>query len=264
MSLIGQRTKIKRETVDLHCHILPGLDDGSPTYEESVMMASIAADSGVAIIVATPHSFGNESFGDEFRDTVISAVNDLQSVLDSEGIPIKLVPGTEIYAREDTSELLLSGELLTLGGTKYALIEFDFAERSRNMYSMLESVLNAGFIPVVAHPERYDCVLDNPLVAEEMVRHGCLLQVNKGSLLGAFGSDVMRSSISLVRKGLACCVASDAHSAYRRTTDMSEVKKMLVELTSPEEARQLLSKNPIKILRGETFPSFEKRGTNRK
>lgn len=247
------RPKKRKMMIDLHAHILPGLDDGAQNAQETVLMAAIAAESGVGVIAATPHSFGNECFGGEFRTSVLSAIGYAQNEINAREIPITLVPGMEIYATPETAELLASGDLLTINGTKYALIEFAFGEKPRAIYDMLRPVLDMGYVPLVAHPERYSCICENIKVAQELVAHGCLLQVNKGSLLGSFGSEIMRTAMLLIKQELAFCVASDGHSIQRRNTDLYEARQTISDLFSAETAERLLCRNPEKILKSPPF-----------
>lgn len=246
----AEKRRYRRPMTDLHAHILPGLDDGAENAEDSVEMAAIAADSGVAFIVATPHSYGNECSGFAFRDSVLSSLEYIQNEIDAQGIPIRLLPGMEIYGTHETAEQLERNDLLTINNTEYALIEFDFEERPREIYDILHPVMSLGITPVIAHPERYSCICESVSVAEELVAHGCLLQINKGSLLGAFGGEIMKTAMMLVKQGLAFCVASDAHSPVRRTTDMREARHTVEELFSVETAERLFVNNPLRILKG--------------
>ena len=216
-------------------------------------MAAMACSSGTKVLIATPHSYGNECFGGEFSMAVTAAAEYLKNETEMLGIPLEILTGMEIYGTPETSEMLECGDLLTLNGTKYALIEFGFEETARNIYDILISVEKAGYIPVVAHPERYTCICRDIEVAKELVSHGCLLQINKGSLTGFFGTDIMRTAILLMKKELAFCIASDAHSPKRRTTDMSEAIHTVRELFSDETAEKLFYSNPLKIIKSEPF-----------
>ncbi len=251
----GEQTgsKKRKMMVDLHAHILPGLDDGAENISETVMMAAMAADSGVGAIAVTPHTYGNECFGGEFRTSVMSALGYAQNELTVREIPVTLLPGMEIYATPETADLLASGDLLTLNGTKYALIEFSFGEKPRVIYDMLRPIIDLGYVPVVAHPERYVSICENVNVARELVSHGCLLQVNKGSVLGSFGSEIMRTALLIIKQGLAFCVASDGHSPSRRNTDLYEAKIAITDLFSHDVAEALLYKNPAKIIKSPPF-----------
>ena len=142
--------------IDLHCHILPGLDDGARSFEESLEMAAIAASHGIRHIVATPHCVIGGA-----RD-VTDGVAMLQELLREEQIPVRLYTGMEIAGTYDTARLLREKKLLTLNGSRYPLIEFDFDTDGEEETGILQSVIDAGYTPLIAHPERYRCVCYTP------------------------------------------------------------------------------------------------------
>lgn len=237
--------------IDLHCHILPELDDGSQSLQESLAMARIAVDSGVRAVVATPHCAEGRS-----RE-VMEAWSLLRQALEETGVPLKLYPGMEIFGTRDTVRLLREGKLFTLNGSRYPLIEFSFRSSGEEETWILHSVCKAGFRPIVAHPERYTYVQQDPQIINRWCRMGCLLQVNRGSLLGRFGGHAQQMAAELVERGFAAAVASDAHSPKIRTPWMEDVRTLLSRELSPRCARTLLLDNPRKILKDAEIPPVE-------
>jgi protein-tyrosine phosphatase len=237
--------------IDLHSHILPRLDDGSNSMEESLKMAQLAVESGVREMVATPHCAQGRA-----RE-VYSGWLLLREVLEDEGIPLRVYPGMEILGTADTARLLQEGQLFTINGSRYPLVEFLFQATEREITDILESISRAGFLPLIAHPERYECVQQDPGCINAWKKLGCLFQVNRGSLLGRFGSDAQDMAFSLVDRGFATVVASDAHSSKMRTPWLRDVYGFLSEEFSPVAARYLLLRNPKTILRNEDLPSVE-------
>lgn len=237
---------------DLHMHLLPGLDDGSPSEESTLHMAAMAAESGTERIVATPHSRG---FGDHddplFHLAVREASDALAHALEDCGIPLQILTGMEVFAGEDTVRELAEGILLPLGDTRCVLTEFSFDEDPDFVKKTLRDMQEAGWLPLIAHPERYYFIQDDLNLAFQLVKTGCLLQVNKGSLLGRFGETEQSCAVALVRHGLVHAVASDAHSPRRRTPPLDIVYTWLSEAFSPRTAELLLSQNPNRILSGE-------------
>lgn len=234
--------------IDLHAHILPELDDGSQGLMESLEMARLAVESGVTAMVATPHC------ADDRRQEVYSAFLLLQEALKEMHIPLRLYPGMEIYGTQDTVRLLKEGKLFTLNGSRYPLIEFDFQSDGEEETWILRNVIRAGFRPVVAHPERYRYVQEDPELINRWQRMGCLFQVNRGSLLGRFGRGAYGMAMELVDRGFATVVASDAHSPKIRTPWMKDVQGLLSEEVSPAAAQYLLTRNPKSILKDEQLP----------
>lgn len=236
--------------IDLHSHILPGLDDGARDLEESLQMAHMAVKSGVSAMVVTPHCMEARA------DKVLDMFSLLQQALKETGIPLKIYPGMEIFGTRKTVQLLQSGGLFTLNGSRYPLVEFDFVSDGDMETRILGKLLEAGYRPLVAHPERYAYTQQNPELINQWTRMGCLMQINKGSLLGRFGQQSRQLAVALVDRGFATVVASDAHSARVRTPWMADVRELLTKEISPRCARVLLEENPCKILKNEDiFPA---------
>ncbi|MDD5916050.1 MAG: hypothetical protein PUC63_00785 [Clostridiales bacterium] len=248
---------MKPRFIDIHAHILPGLDDGAETIEDSIELARIAESNGVAIIIATPHSYDHNYEGSGFAEEVCAAAEYTQECINEAGINVKLLTGMEIFADRDTPRLLRSGDLLPLAGTRYALTEFSFDEEPIWVTDVLREAIAAGYIPVIAHPERYNYVRENPGIAYNWVRGGCLLQINRGSLIGRFGPDARSTALRLLRHGLVSFTATDAHSPVARTTTMSDAYAELKSLLGSAAAEELTCTNAIKLIRGEiiTLPN---------
>lgn len=237
---------------DLHMHLLPGLDDGSASEEDTLRMAVMAAKSGTRTVVATPHSCGRGEYPDPlFHLAVQDALSALCDALEDYEIPLRVLPGMEVFAAEDTVRQLSKGTLLPLGGTRCVLTEFAFDEDPDYTARILSGMTDAGWLPLIAHPERYFFVQEDPDIASRWVRQGCLLQINKGSLLGSFGEDARSCGMTLIRRGLVHAVASDAHSPRRRTPTLDAANSLLCETFSSRTAELLLCINPNRILSGQ-------------
>lgn len=237
--------------IDLHSHILPELDDGAQSLRESIAMARMAVESGITVMAATPHC------ADDRAREVYAAWKLLRQALKENEIPLTLLPGMEIFGTADTARLLREKKLFTLNGSRYPLIEFAFTSDGREETKILHSVRKAGYRPVVAHPERYSYVQDNPKFINLWHRMGCLVQVNRGSLMGRFGTRAEELAFELVDRGFAVAVASDAHSPHARTPWMEDVRQLLQEEISPLCAQALLRDIPKMILKNEKIPPIE-------
>jgi len=237
--------------IDLHSHILPELDDGSQSLQESLAMARMAVDSGITAMVATPHCI------DDRTREVYDAWQLLTQALRENEIPLKLCLGMEIFGTADTVRLLKEGRLFTLNGSKYPLVEFSFQSSGEEETYILRSLCKAGYRPVVAHPERYAYIQRNPKLANQWHRMGCLMQVNRGSLLGRFGRSAQIMGVELVERGFAAAVATDAHSPGMRTPWMRDIREVLAKEVSPQCAKALLLDNPKKILKNERLDPVE-------
>ena len=242
--------------VDIHCHILHKYDDGSGSLSESVAMARMAADTGVTHIVVTPHFKGN---ADSLRSlaTLVDRYRELQQAIQRENIPITLHLGAEILCTEETLQLARRKLLPTISTTNYFLTEFYFDEDLDFMDDMLKNLTKAGYTPVVAHPERYTAIQHDPRILEHWFRQGYVLQLNKGSILGAFGRRAEHTAHTILRAGLAHVIASDAHSATHRTPHMEGLYRWLDHHIDPEYARILTEENPGRIIKGEPLVPVE-------
>lgn len=236
--------------IDIHTHILPEIDDGAESLEEAYEMAMMAVRSGVKALVATPHSNQRVDFLDDELKRQEKAFVELEQILLQEKVPLKLYQGMEIWSSVDVVEKIKLGKLITLNQTPYVLIEFAFDEEPWWIEAIIEELQGAGLVPILAHPERYYCVQDEPNLLQEWRMQGALVQMNKGSILGRFGREIERTAEVLLRNHLFTCIASDAHHAYTRTTDMKELHYYLQRHYSLEEQDRLLRQNPLSILRG--------------
>lgn len=234
--------------IDLHSHILPELDDGARDLRDAIAMARMAAQSGVTVMAATPHCADDRVY------RVRAAWQLLSQALEENGIPVKLVPGMEIFSTADTARMLREGKLLTLNNSRYPLIEFSFRSDGNAETAQLHSVCQAGFRPLIAHPERYPYVQRHPELLNLWHDMGCLLQINRGSLLGRFGTAARQLAWALVDRGFAAVVASDAHSPRQRTPWLADVWQLLETEFSPLCARMLLKNTPRAILNNEDLP----------
>jgi len=233
--------------IDIHCHILPGFDDGSASLEESIMMARMAAASGVRAIVSTPHFPGRAS---SLRNmaALMEKFQLLQEALDQECPNLKLIPGAEILCLPETARLARHKTLPTIGNTDYFLTEFYFDESAGYMNQMLHELAECGYKPVVAHPERYKAVQTDPELSYYWFERGYVLQINKGSLLGSFGSRVQDTGQELIHRGLAHVIASDAHGSTVRTPHMTALFRWLQTHCNPDYAAILTQHNPERII----------------
>lgn len=234
--------------IDIHTHILPGVDDGAEDLTDAVLMAELAAESGVEVLFATPHSNLLEEPWEELHERQNSSFLLLKQQIEARGIPLRLLRGMEIFVTEDVPEKIRNGSLLSLNDSGYYLVEFDFFASGRWIGEMLERICALGVIPIVAHPERYTCVQKHPEMVRDWMDLGAQLQMNRGSIFGKFGRASFRAADWLLHEDWITYIASDAHSPYRRTTYMKDIQEFLQEEYSYEKARRILLENPQRFL----------------
>lgn len=237
--------------VDIHCHILPCVDDGSGSIDDSIKMLKIAAMGGTKEIVATPHSsffINKEKVTLENKQEAFSL---LCRAIEENDIPIKLYMGEEVFFEESTVDSLHSKRNLTINKTSYVLTEFDFHEDFSYILQSIDELISNGYIPIIAHPERYRCIYSKKDNAFLLKERGALLQLNSTSILGYDKRSAYDTAMWMIDAQLADVVASDAHSPFVRTTDLSSVHEYISTMFSIDTADILLMKNPQSIIKGE-------------
>ncbi|MDA1096034.1 MAG: protein tyrosine phosphatase, partial [Chloroflexi bacterium] len=183
--------------VDIHCHILPGVDDGSRDREESLAMARLAEREGTREIIATPHHVPRSPRN--AVDEIARRTADLQNVLDWGEVPLRVHPGQENNARESLIDQLREREAVALNGTPYVLVEPPFRTYPGFLDGLLADLPEAGLRPILAHPERNNVIQQDPTRLQALVERGTIIQINTGSLLGTYGDRVRESALALLR-----------------------------------------------------------------
>ncbi len=229
--------------IDIHTHIIPGVDDGSPDLTDSLLMCELALEGGTDTVIATPHSHVPGIDARRHRRQILDGFRVLREAAAERRLPLRLLLGMEIFCAEDLRQGLEEGLFLPMNGTDFCLIEFRFGASAAECRSYINIVKECGRRPVIAHPERYVCVQRDTGEARLWVQEGCRLQINKSSFFGSFGRASRKAAFALLEEGLAEYVGSDAHSPYRRTTYMGDVREFLEEEYSRETAGRLLLEN---------------------
>ena len=229
--------------IDLHSHILPGVDDGAYTMADALEMARMAADSGVHTLVATPHY---RYYGHDNHSQILETFDRLQDQLVYEQIPLNLVLGTEIWLGRGNCPTLESN--MCYPNTNWFLAEFSVDESPENMDQMLLAYADQGYRPVIAHPERYLAVLDDPIIAKHWLDRGWGVQINRDSLLGRFGRRCHACSEFMLAQGWVNLIASDAHDPQIRSTSWSAALATLTRDVSHRMLERCVEINPRKIL----------------
>src|SRR5699024_3922822 len=208
------------KVIDIHSHILPGVDDGAKTEEDSIAMAEEAVQQGIHTITATPHHL-NGVF-ENIKPAIEKSVTILQELFVQENIPLTVLPGQEIRWNGIMIEDIENGELLTLNHSKYIFVEFPTQDVPHYAEQMMYNLQMGGCKPIIVHPERNEELLDNPQKLYEFVQKGALTQLTAGSLLGKFGKTIRKFSQQMIEANLTHFIASDAHNTTSRGFCMQE------------------------------------------
>lgn len=233
---------------DIHCHLLPGIDDGSPDLETSLAMARMAVDDGIHTMIMTPHQLGNfaHNHGDEIRARAL----EFQQFLDAHHIPLEVLPGGDVRIEDGMVEKLVSGEVMTLGDHGLHVL----LELPHELYFPLEGVLATlerhGMTGILSHPERNQGIMRDVSMLEPLVECGCLMQVTAGSLMGTFGSRSQELAEWMLEHGLVHFLATDAHGIKSRRPLIHRAYDRVAELVGEDTAADLCSINPELVALG--------------
>ena len=237
------------QMIDVHCHILPGVDDGAGNLGVSLEMARVAVAAGTAGIVCTPHHL-NGVYSNS-RISILAAVNALRAVLLEREIAVDLYPGSELHLVPELPAMIESGDALTINdGGRYVLIELPKRMVPFGTEVILERLLGVGIIPVVVHPERNSELCQRPVRASQWVAMGCKLQLTGQSCTGEFGLPIKAVCSYWLGRGEVHLVASDAHRPKGRSPRLDQVRLALVASIGAAAARGLLEDNPRRLVEG--------------
>jgi len=236
--------------VDIHCHLLPGIDDGAQTWDDSLAMARMALDDGITTIVATPHQLGN--FGHNSGEAIRQLVLEMQARLEQERLPLRVLPGADVRIESNMLQRIKAGDVLTLGDRRCHVL----LELPHELYLPLEPVLgdlaNAKMVGILSHPERNEGILRNSAVLAPLVEAGCLMQITAGSLCGTMGPACQEMSEWMLAEGLVHFVATDAHGPRSRRPLLRRAFERVAELTDQPTAVDLCCTNPQSVAEGWT------------
>ena len=233
------------QMVDTHCHILPGLDDGAQDMAETVSMLRIAASEGISDMIVTPHFHSGRFMASP--EEVLQRLFQVQEAVNQEKIPVRLYLGNEIYYFEDMVNCLRQCRLCTMNGTRYVLVEFSPSAMFRTIQNAADRLLNEGYRPILAHAERYACLLKNVNDAMFLRDMDVCLQVNASTVTGKNGTEGKRFVHLLLKWNAVDLIGTDAHGSIHRTPELSRCREILIRKYGGSYAYRLLRGNARKM-----------------
>ena len=235
--------------VDIHSHILPGVDDGSKSWEMTVEMCRMAAQNGITHMVATPHS--NDVY-DYDRERYIEMLGTLHDAADGK---LTFSLGCDFhFSCDNIQDALAHPRRYTIGDSQYLLVEFSDFGLPPTVSQDLLMLMSNGMVPVITHPERNQILLRRPEMVLEFVEQGCLVQVTANSFTGFWGKRSKKMAEWLLKRAAIHVIASDAHDPERRRPVLSEARAAVLELAGAEIADGLVTQNPAAIVEGSSLP----------
>ena len=236
-------------TIDIHCHIMPGVDDGSPDMATSLEMLRIADKNGITYLILTPHH--KPMHHNVSPEHNVAYRKKLQEAAKEAGIKAKLFSGNEIYYSDETMEELIEGKICSLAGSDYVLVEFHPTNPYKAIQNAVSRVQAAGFIPIIAHVERYSDIVSHPARVKDLIEMGSLIQVNASSIMGKYGFGISHFTKKLLKEELVHFIASDAHDTGRRAPNLLDCRNYVERKYGEDYGKKLFFTNPANVIRNE-------------
>lgn len=239
--------------VDTHNHLIPGIDDGAETMDETLEMCSIAYKEGIKKIIATPHFIRGEFFSTpaQVRENV-EAIN--KRLVDC-NIPITVYTGHEVFIDPELPKLLMDGGINTLNNSKYVLIELPMNGIPSYTEDTIYSIRLKGYVPIIAHPERNSEIINDPNILYRFIELGAVSQMTTLSILGVYGSKIQQVSEDLLRHNMVHLLATDAHTTRRRSPKILEAKQRVEQILGTQKTKTILE-NAEKVLENDELEFF--------
>lgn len=236
--------------IDLHCHILPGIDDGASDLAVSLAMARALVADGVTHVACTPHILPGlyHNTGPGIRE----ATQNLQTLLDQEQIPLRVTTGADVHMTPNFVAGLRSGQLLTIADSRYVLVEPPHHTAPPQLEDFFFNLMVAGYVPILTHPERLSWVPQRYPVIKKLVASGVWMQITAGSFAGAFGRNALYWAQRMLDEGCVHLIATDAHDAERRPPRLAAGRDLVAKRVGPDEAQRLVFTRPMGILKDES------------
>lgn len=241
--------------IDIHAHILPGVDDGAKNWEQSLEMARMAVQDGIRTMVATPHLFKRRAFDlsqINEKDIILQHVAQLRQVLSEAQIPLEIIPGCDFPLGFESLKLLEDGRALTINdANRYLLLELPDTSLPPALEEICFHLQSKGITPIITHPERHMIIQEMPQKLKRLIDLGCLVQMTGNSLTGWFGRRVKKISRQLLKLGYVHLLATDAHDPKARPPLLSQAVTELSRLVGESRAQAMVNDIPEKIIAGE-------------
>ncbi len=241
--------------IDIHTHLIPNVDDGADSLEETIKLAQAAIDEGIRHVVLTPHH--NRYWVTNEKEKVLKLTKKVEKAINEADIPLTVSPGQEIRMNEEFSEDLFEDRYLSIDGKgKYYLVEFSWRVFPSFAKGYLQQMLDADIIPVIAHPERQQPFIENPNILRELIDMGCISQITATSIIGGYTEEIRQTALQMMEENLIHVIASDAHDTVARPYNLRAALTAISEKYG-ETYSQYLIRNAEKIYRGNEVRAFK-------
>lgn len=233
--------------LDMHCHILPGVDDGSRSMDMSMAMLDFAYEEGIRAIILTPHYHGG--YVETERAVIDETFEELKKYSMQQHPDMKLFIGNEIYYYPSVPEWIEEGRVHTLADSDYVLLEFSTTVEKRELLEAVQNLCSHGYYPVLAHVERYDCLVRDPFYVGELIDNGAYIQVNSRTVTGEGGMKIKHFVKRLLKEEWIHFIGTDAHSMGGRKPEIADCADYIIRKCSEEYAAGILYANAVNIIK---------------
>lgn len=236
--------------IDIHTHLIPHVDDGSMNIEDSIGILKKAKAAGFDAIVATPHYIEGSYDSNMYRN--IELLEQIKNEAKNKNIDIKLYLGNEVFITENIVKLIKEKKISSINNSRYILMELPFNDEVYNLQNCIFNLMNSGYIPIIAHPERYAFVKKDPNALIEYINQGVLFQCNSGSFIGHYGKTAQKTAEILLKHNMVHFIATDTHNSKSDNySELFEVKAILNKLVGKTYTDLLMNKNPLQAIDNE-------------
>ena len=232
--------------VDMHCHVLPAVDDGSQNMEQTIEMLRIASEEGISAMIVTPHY--KDGRHNASVQTILSRIAQVQEEVVRQGIFVDLYPGNEIFYFHGVEDMLDKGHILTLNNTDRVLIEFSPSSDYTYIRNALDGIRASGYVPIIAHIERYECMLRDMTRVKELKNMDIEVQVNVSSAAGKLGSRVQKYIYEMLKGRYVDYMGTDAHDSENRIPEFQECYRKLEKKFDSDYINALFYENALAII----------------
>lgn len=235
--------------VDIHSHLLPKVDDGSPSLNDSLELAKAAVNDGITHALLTPHHLNGVYIN--HKEDVVKMTSFFQAELKKHQIPLTVFPGQEVRLNSQIPQAIDEGDIITCDEDgRYLLLELPSEDVPAYTKRIIYEITGRGMVPIICHPERNRKILEDPKILEQLLEMGCLTQITASSYVGVFGKEIEKMSENLVNAGQVATFASDAHVLPKRESKMTAAYKKLAKKTNVETVNSF-KMNARSIINGE-------------
>lgn len=237
--------------IDFHSHIIPQVDDGSKNLKQTDELINEAVNAGFDKIILTPHYIKTYYESDTEQNELWA--EGIRKIIEKENLNLEVYLGNESYLSDDILELLAEKKITTINSSKYFLMEMPLNTKPINMFSVVYKLKEKEIVPIIAHPERYSFIQQDPFIIYQLIKNGCLAQSNFGSFVGYYGKNAQTLAQKLIENNMVHFLGSDVHRPNTVYMQIKEAKKKIISIIGEKKFNKITTENPDHVINNEDF-----------